>query len=193
MISLLALLSCAEAPPMSEAFHQVDLSVTDADAVSAAFVAAIDGAEEHVQALIPTLTDEAIAAALVEAHERGVLVEVATDVDVAADPGFATLEAAGVPVTYGDGAVSYFDFAINADVAWTSDQVVMTHAMIIADEIDVLSASGLPTTASPSRSPIRAGCTPPRPIRSWSCGWVRRSGSSSGSSTTPTAPAPTSG
>jgi hypothetical protein len=96
-----------------------------------------------VQALIPTLTDEAIAAALVEAHERGVLVEVATDVDVAADPGFATLEAAGVPVTYGDGAVSYFDFAINADVAWTSDQVVMTHAMIIADEIDVLSASGL--------------------------------------------------
>lgn len=142
MSMLLWMLGCAPAPPLSDAFHQVNVDVVDGhDAVRDAFVSAVETAETRAQVLLPGLTDDALANAMVDAHNRGVLVEVATDVDVADDAGFAILEAAGVPVTYGDDAVSYFDFAINADVSWTSDQVVMTHAMVITDNVNVVSAS----------------------------------------------------
>jgi hypothetical protein len=141
MIPLL-FLGCAEEPPVSEAFHQIDLQIVDdGSAVSAAFIDVVSGAERRVQVLLPSLTDDTLADAIVDAHERGLQVEVASDVDVSGDSGFALLEAAGVPVTFGDGGVSYFDFAINADVAWTSEQVVMTHSMIVADEINVVTAS----------------------------------------------------
>ena len=55
------------------------------------------------------------------------------------------LEEAGLQVRYADDAVTYFDFAINADVSWSSEQVVMSNTVLVTDELEVLSASHLGT------------------------------------------------
>jgi hypothetical protein len=142
MIPLL-LLSC-DGPQMSQAFHQVSLTATDSAAdIEAAFVEAIGGASVDVALMVPGLESTPIAEALLAAAERGVTVEVVTDIDAAGQAGLLVLEEAGLEVRYADDAVSYFDFAINADVSWSSDQVVMSNTVLVVDEITVLSASSL--------------------------------------------------
>ena len=143
MISIITLLSC-DGPQMSEAFHQVSVASHSTDAeVEAAFVTAIDAAAADVGLMVPGLTSTAVSDALIAAAERGVNVEVVTDIDSTGEAGLLALEGAGVPVTYADDAVSYFDFAINADVSWSSEQVVMSNTVLVVDEVDVLSASHL--------------------------------------------------
>lgn len=140
----LLLWSACSGPQLSGAFHQVSLSVVTEDAaVLEAFSAAVAGATASVDVLLPGLEDVALAEALIAARDRGLTVRVATDIDAQGQAGLLALEAAAIPLTYANDAVSYFDFAINEDVSWSSAQVVMSHAMLVVDEVSVVSATSL--------------------------------------------------
>ncbi|MEL6346139.1 MAG: hypothetical protein AAFV53_23720 [Myxococcota bacterium] len=144
MIPLLFLTMGCEGPQLSDAFHQVNVTTVSSDAeVVNAFVEAIDGASARVSVLVPGLESDALAQAIINAQARGVDVTVATDVDARGQSGLSLLESASVPIRYANDAVSYFDFAINSSVFWTSEQVVMTHTMVVVDEIQVVNASHL--------------------------------------------------
>ena len=137
MIPLL-LLAC-DGPQMSEAFHQVSVTPTDsAEEVASAFVDSINAATSDIGLMVPGLESAAVTEALISAAARGVSVEVVTDIDSAGQSGLVALEDAGLVVQYADDAVTYFDFAINADVSWSSDQVVMSNTVLVVDEIDGL-------------------------------------------------------
>ena len=140
---LLLALSCA-GPQLSDAFHQVGLATVTSDAeVVAALTDAIATAAVSVDLLVPGMDDTTLAQALIDARDRGLSVRVATDIDAQGQAGLLALEDAGVALVYGDGEVSYFDFAINEEVSWTSAQVVMSHTMLVVDEVEVVSATHL--------------------------------------------------
>ncbi|MCB9795874.1 MAG: hypothetical protein H6741_24520 [Alphaproteobacteria bacterium] len=142
MMPLLMLLAGCAAPDVSELFHDAHAEIVDGDAdVEAAFIDMVDGAERSLAVALPSEPSDPLAAALVQAVERGVDVRFTTDVD-AAGPRVDALADAGAEVSLADGAVSYFDFAFNVDVSWTSEQVVMSHALVLADDTHALSASG---------------------------------------------------
>jgi hypothetical protein len=139
----LILLSC-DGPQMSEAYHQVSVTLTEADAdIESAFADNITAATSDVALMVPGLESIAISDALIAAADRGLTVEVVTDIDAAGQAGLVALESAGLEVQYADDAVTYFDFAINADVSWSSEQVVMSNTVLVTDEVEVLSASHL--------------------------------------------------
>lgn len=141
MIPLLLALSGCAAPNVSELFHDAQIEVVDGDAdVDAALIEIVEGAERSLDVALPSEPSDALAAALVQAVERGVALRFTTDVD-AAGPRVDALEEAGAEVSLADGAVTYFDFAFNVDVAWTSEQVVMSHTLVLADDTQVLNAS----------------------------------------------------
>ncbi|MFT5684127.1 MAG: hypothetical protein ACI8RZ_005068 [Myxococcota bacterium] len=142
MIPLL-LLAC-DGPQMSEAFHQVSVTPTNSAAdIETAFVDSIAAATFDVGLMVPGLESAAVAEALIAAADRGVSVEVVTDIDSTGQSGLIALEEAGLVVQYADDSVTYFDFAINADVSWSSEQVVMSNTVLVVDEVEVLSASYL--------------------------------------------------
>ena len=129
---------------MSEAFHQVSLiTTTDAAEIETAFVEGIASAESDVALMVPGLTSTAVADALIAAADRGASVQVVTDIDSTGQDGLLALESAGLTVQYADDSVTYFDFAINADVSWASEQVVMSHTVLVIDDAAVISASHL--------------------------------------------------
>ncbi len=135
-LSLLNLVGCSP-PDANEAFNHIDVQVlssaTSATDVSAKWVAMVESAQQSVHIAIPEGDDTALADALIAAMERGVEVEVVTDVDLAETPGISRLISDGVPVQLADAGMAYFDFGVNADVAFTSEQVRMTSAYAIAD------------------------------------------------------------
>lgn len=145
----LSLLACADPPVEAAAFTRVDLEQVDgAQAVSDRFVAALDATGQQALVMLPQLGDTALADALIRAWQRGVQVEVVTDVDQAQDPGAVALAEAGVPLSLADGAVTYFDYALNQDVSWASEDTIMSHATLVLDQRRVLNATvaGDPTT-----------------------------------------------
>lgn len=130
----LALLAACAAPDRSAAFNTFELVVLDGAAGPNAELAALaDGAVRDLAVALPTLDDADLAEALVAAHDRGVDVRVVTDVDRADADGAVRLAEAGVPLQLADDAVTYFDFARNQDVGWSSAQVRMTSAFGVAD------------------------------------------------------------
>ncbi len=147
MISITLLLAGCAAPDTNEVFNNVQVqSFTAADGseqVIQTFVDAALSAENDLAVLLPGLESMELADALIQVHESGVPVAVASDVDSSEDPGIVALLDAGVPVSLGDGSVAYFEFALNADVSWSSDQVRMTHNAMVVDRTHVLNASSL--------------------------------------------------
>lgn len=142
MIALL-LLACT-APPYDDAFTAVDVSIQDGpDAAHAPFLDAIDGATTSLLVAMPKGEDIALGDAILRAWDRGVDVEVIADTDHKSDAAIDLLREADVPVTLADHGVEYFDFNINDDVAWDSDQVRMTHAYVVADDALVVQGSTL--------------------------------------------------
>ncbi len=136
-----ALLACAR-PDTGSLFGDLQTFVeSDPAAADAHFIAAIDAATTELAVALPGGENLEVTDALLAAWDRGVDLEVVTDVDRAGDPGIAALTEALVPVRLADGSLTYFDFAINLDVAWTSDQVVMSHAFAIADQQTVVVAT----------------------------------------------------
>lgn len=142
-LSLTLLLACTGAPDVeATAFTRVDMSIVDGSAaVDEAFVAALDQVERQALVMLPQLEDTALSDALIAAHQRGVQVEVVTDVDESQDAGALALVEAGVPVALADGAITYFDFALNQDVSWPSSDAIMSHATLVLDDNRVLNAT----------------------------------------------------
>jgi phosphatidylserine/phosphatidylglycerophosphate/cardiolipin synthase-like enzyme len=140
----LLLLSGCAAPEMSAAFLQAELTLIGADdpqSIDQRFADAIDKATSRVDIAVPAGEDPVIGEALLAAWERGVDVRLVTDYDQAADPGIALLLDADVPVTLADDGLSYFDFNVNNDIAFTSEDTIMTHALLVTDGELALSAT----------------------------------------------------
>lgn len=147
-MSPLWLLACAAPPDLSEATDAVSVAAyTTAVDAEDAFVAVLDQAVESIDVALPNLASPYIAQVLVDlAEQRGVSVRAVTDVDQAADPGVAILQDAGIPLRLADGEVAYFEFSLNLDVRWESEQVIQSHAMAVVDRRWVVSATSLGVT-----------------------------------------------
>lgn len=138
LLPLVLLAACAP-PDASGLFTSAVARVLDDGAsTDAALVDAIDGTKERLHVALPYADDTTVSDAILRAFDRGVDVQVLTDVDREADPGIAALLEAGVPVSLADGGMTYFDFTTNADVTWTSDQVRMTDCWVVTDGTRVL-------------------------------------------------------
>lgn len=132
---------CA-APDMTAATTQLSYTTVRGSAeVDDAFITHIETAEQRVAVAVPALENTALSDALIEAYDRGLQVEVVTDVDHGADAGAVALADAGVPLTLADGPVTYFEFALNQDVEWRSDQVTMSNAFVVTDTRDITAAT----------------------------------------------------
>ena len=132
---MISLLFVACAAPLGQFNHHVTIEAHDgADGANAAFLDVFERATTELRVALPAGTDTELTDGLLAAYDRGVDVRVVTDVDRESDPGFVALTEAGLSVQYGDGAVAYFDFNSNADVGWTSDQVVLSSAFAVADK-----------------------------------------------------------
>lgn len=144
----IALVGCSE-PDLDSFFVQMDVRVATEPAQAAAeFVSVIESAEDTLLMAMPQSADPTIAEALVAAHDNGRFVEVVTDIDNADDAGFQLLVDAGIPVREADDAVTYFDFIVNDLVRWSSDQVQMSHAFLIADDRSIVNATAVGGTDS---------------------------------------------
>ena len=147
-----ALIVAGCAPPeMSRVFTQVDMTVTTADAADQAVADALDAANASVHLAIPAGIDVRVPEAALRAWERGLEVEVVTDIDQADDEGIVMLMESGVPVSLADDELTYFDFNINQDVTYSSNSAKMSHAFAVVDRSAVwqLSAMGRGTGDSP--------------------------------------------
>lgn len=139
-------------PPSTGLFQTTVMTVTKNEAEAAKpFVELADRATLTLDIALPEAKDTTITDAIIRAHERGVAVRAMTDIDMAADQGFQDLQAAGVPLRLADGGLAYFDFSINADVAWTSEETHMTHASAQADRKWAVVASHVGSTAAGTR------------------------------------------
>lgn len=139
------LVACSASPPkLGQMFSQVEIFTPDDVAVATdRVVEVIDGADDTLHIALPAGENEALSDAILDAWDRGVDVEVVTDIDQAGDAGVASLLNSDVPVTLADGEITYFDFNVNDDVSWTSSQTLMTHAFVIADRRRLINASSI--------------------------------------------------
>jgi hypothetical protein len=143
LFPVLALLAVGCAEPDGEGFFMsLDITTTESEAEAGdVLVGVIESADDELVVALPRLTDTFLAEAIIERYEAGIDTRVVTDIDQADDPGVVMLQEAGVPLRLANGAVTYFDFALNQDVAWTSDQTIMSHSYVVADRLDVATAS----------------------------------------------------
>ncbi len=148
----LALLLACSAPDVAALFGDVQTFVEpDGEAADRHLIDAIDAATTELSVALPSSENVDLADAIVAAWDRGVAVEVVTDVDVADDPGIAAISDALIPLRLADGGLTYFDFAINVDVTWTSEQVRMSHAWAIVDHERIVGATSAGSLASGPR------------------------------------------
>ncbi|MEZ4318186.1 MAG: hypothetical protein R3F61_11805 [Myxococcota bacterium] len=141
LVPVLLLAACAP-PDASALFTTLDVRVApNEQSANDAFVGVIASADDELVVALPQATDTVLTDAIIERFQAGVDVKVVSDIDQSSDPGIQDLVAAGVPLRLGDGGIGYFDFALNTDVAWTSDQVRMSHAYVVADRYDIISGT----------------------------------------------------
>jgi len=139
---LLPLLAACQPPDASAIFNAVEVSSTpDAASTNARYLQAIDDAAETLHIALPAGDDPAVGEAIVRAWDRGVQVEVITDIDLADTPAVSALLEAGVPTALADDEVAYFDFNINEDVEFPSASCVMSHAFVVQDELNVVAGT----------------------------------------------------
>lgn len=147
------LVGCAP-PNTGDLFNTVEMTVeADVGPVHERLIELVDGAEEQVLAVLPALEDPAVADAIIEAWDRGLLVEVVTDIDHEADEGVQMLLDAGVPVQLGDGEMTYTEFGIGTvtEITVPSEFVQMSTAYVVVDENRVISATELGSLESGAR------------------------------------------
>jgi phosphatidylserine/phosphatidylglycerophosphate/cardiolipin synthase-like enzyme len=154
-LPLLLALGCAD-PAMSDAFHGLEVFVEeDADGATDKLIRLVDRARDTLRIALPYGQDTVLAEAIIDAWDRGIDVQVVTDVDLATDPttdpAIAQILSAGVPTTLADGEVEYFDFALNIDVSWRSQETIMSHGYVIADRDEALVGTGVGQTAPGER------------------------------------------
>ncbi len=151
LLPLAALVACS-APDASSLRNQVEV-VIDADDASTSqrFVDLIDSASSTLQVALPQNPetgelpgfDPAIGDAIISAANRGVEVEVVSDVDANGDAVIEALQDADIAVTLADSDMAYFEFSTNEDVGWPSEDVMMSHAFVLADTTKFLNATRL--------------------------------------------------
>lgn len=139
---LLPLVGCAE-PDLDAMFTLADVSSGGRTEAVDALAALADGAEESLVVSIPGGQDTEVSDILVRTADRGVSVEVVTDYDRREDPGIVALADAGIPVTLADDGITYFEFNLNADVSWTSEETILSSSFAVADHLEFMSASDL--------------------------------------------------
>jgi hypothetical protein len=140
-VSLLAFTAC-QAPQLDRMFNDLQVEVSSDEATAnRSFIDAITSAEQSLHIALPASDDAEVTDAILAAADRGVAVEVITDYDLRDTPTIVALLDAGVPTTLADDAVSYFDFNLNAQVDFASEQCVMSHAFVVADRARVVTGS----------------------------------------------------
>ncbi len=182
-------LGCAPQTPWLEDgwFHTVDVElVADSAAATAALAETCDLANETLQVALPRLEDLALADAIVAASDRGVEVAVVMDTDTRSGAGVDVLRDADIPITWTDGELEYFDFNLNEDVAWTSEQTIMSHAFVVADRYHAT----LATRAGDEAVASASCCTPRARTSPRTCG---ASSTSCPAVSTPPPPPPSTG
>ena len=151
LLALSALWACTP-PDAAQRFTEVGLSVAeDEESAADLFVQAISSAEETVHAAIPAGDETAVAEALVAAHDRGVVVEVITDFDLATSPAISMLSETDIPVRLADAGLTYFEFNLGVDTTWGSDITIMSHAYAVVDSQRIVAASRIGSALSGKR------------------------------------------
>ena len=157
LVPLLLVVACT-APDPNDAFTTLELFVEDnaADA-NAHVIELLESAERTAHISLPAGSDTQLTDAIIAAWDRGIEVEVTTDYDRveipaseqdtrAPDEGILELIDAGIPVQLADAGLGYFDFSLKNDVSWTSEQVIMSDAMVIVDDTRLVNASHIGDT-----------------------------------------------
>ena len=135
-----ALAACT--PPELALFNTLTVDVApDQASANAPFIAAIDSATTSLHVALPAGDDTSVSDAILAAVDRGVEVEVIADIDTRTAPAVAALLDAEVPTTLADDEVAYFDFNINAEVRFPSEDCVMSHAWVVADRARIVTGS----------------------------------------------------
>jgi hypothetical protein len=129
------------APDSGDLFPAVDASVKNDSETISAFLEVVDSAKRSLQVALPSGSSTDLADGIIAARDRGVDVEVITDVDIEQSTTISALIDAEIPLRLADGPVAYFDFSTNTDVSWSSDQTVMSHAFAVADGLRFVNAS----------------------------------------------------
>jgi len=141
IFTAIATVACSD-PDLASAFTQLEVEIAaSSDEANGVFASVIDDAQDTLRVALPVLEDERISDALISAWDRGVDVELVTDYDHREATGAAAALDANLPVALADNALAYFDFGTNLDLAWESDQVMMSHAYVVADGLDVWTAT----------------------------------------------------
>jgi hypothetical protein len=141
LLFLVAITGC-NAPQIADTFTQLDVTIVD-DALGTnnEMIYAARQAETSLHVGLPSLNDDVLAQEIADAYLRGVDVEVVLDIDQQFDDGVSILEDADVPLTFADGALTYFDFAALYNVEIASENVIMSHAYVVRDRIEALTAT----------------------------------------------------
>ncbi|MFT7518968.1 MAG: hypothetical protein ACI9MC_001104 [Kiritimatiellia bacterium] len=142
---------CAEAD-LDQLFTSIDLSISvGPQDCTDALIEVADSAETTLNVALPGCQDTSISDALIDAYDRGVLVEVVTDFDRQDDAGVVAMIGAGVPVTLADDGIGYFEFSLTEDVEWASKDTILSSSFAVADDVDFTVSSDLGLTHGGSR------------------------------------------
>lgn len=146
------LLTACTAPDATALFNGVEVLILDGESEAGAeFVAQIDLATETLHVALPGGDNTDLSDAIINAHERGVTVEVISDFDLASTPAITSLSDAGVPLFLADDGITYFDFTLNVDVGWDSDETIMSNAWVVVDETTITAANKVGVAGSDTR------------------------------------------
>lgn len=137
------ILSAACTPPdPNDRFIGVETIIAnDESAAAERFIDAISNAQETLYVALPAGDNTDISDALVSAYERGVVVEVISDFDLATSPVISALSDADIPIRLADAGITYFEFNLGEDTSWGSDLTIMSHAYVVADGVRLVAAN----------------------------------------------------
>lgn len=185
LVALALVAGCAEPVASDNVWIDVDVSIDDAPTMAQKAADLIDAATDSVRLALPEGADGVVIDAVADAIERGLVVELVSDVDRRDDPGFQRLLeldgvqgytagevqsrflyedeqeaiASGEPFTglvFNGGPVGYFEFAFNQDVSWGSEEAVMASSYVLVDDDRFLTTTHLGVDAPGSR-PVLTG------------------------------------
>lgn len=139
---LLAVSACA-APDVGDFYTTVDVSTGGRADAALAVADLAASAEDSLHVALPAGVDTEVTDPLVAAWDDGLDVEVVTDTDQREDAGIVDLVDAGIPVTFSNDGIDYFEFSINADVSWTSNDTTLSTSFVVADRLRFVAASDL--------------------------------------------------
>lgn len=109
LLTALALASCSTEEPAYQSILETkaEFFLNREDVSRASLVQEIRSERGPILAAFQRLMDDDVANALVAAHNAGAAVRVVGDADFSGDSGFAILQAANVPVVFGNGEMRY--------------------------------------------------------------------------------------